>query len=186
MAVPRRFRTRVALHRTATVSRLILECLADFGTVALSSFFPAKYPEARIWRALLGLDDDYEFCRESFSTLLGRLKNQGLVARVGSKRGSRWLITKRGRAALRGAGAEVLPRPDGIQRIVAFDIPERERKKRDAIRWALAAAGYEQLQKSVWQGTRPLPEDFLELIDTLDLGSRVHVFSVRSSGTLRR
>lgn len=186
MALPRRFRTRVALHRTATVSRLILECLADFGTAALSSFFPEKYPEARIWRALLGLDGSYEFRRDSFSTLLNRLKGQGLVRRLGKTRGSRWRITDRGRAALRSPGAGILPRPDGIQRIVAFDIPERERKKRDAIRWALAAAGYEQLQKSVWRGVRPLPEDFLNLIDALNLGTRVHVFSVRSSGTLRR
>src|SRR3989344_6891953 len=100
MAIPRRFRARVAIHRAATLSRLILECLAEFGEVALSSFFPAKYPEARIWRALLGLDERYRFRRESFSTLLWRLKIQGLVARSGRKRESRWRLTGEGRRYL--------------------------------------------------------------------------------------
>ncbi len=75
-------------------------------------------------------------------------------------------------------------RPDGVERLVIFDIPEKERRKRDAIRLELAAAGYRQLQKSVWHGNKPLPEDFLELVDALELRSRLRVFSVREKGTL--
>ncbi|MDP3766999.1 MAG: hypothetical protein Q8S13_03210, partial [Dehalococcoidia bacterium] len=74
---------------------------------------------------------------------------------------------------------------DGVRRIVVFDIPERERKKRDTLRLELMAAGFMPLQKSVWCGGRPLPQDFLELIDALRLRPYVHVFSVRASGTLR-
>lgn len=79
-----------------------------------------------------------------------------------------------------------LPGPDGITRLVIFDIPEQERKKRDSIRLELVAAGFKQLQKSVWVGDRPLPRDFLELLDNLDTRGKVHIFSVKEQGTLDR
>ena len=186
MAVPRRFRTQVAIHRAATFSRLILECLAEFGEVALSSFFPAKYPEARIWRALLGLDEKYRFGRESFSTLLWRLKTQGLVARSGRKRESRWRITEKGQRFLQKRSPGGQPRSDGIGRLVIFDIPEKQRVKRQALRLELVAAGFHQLQKSVWYGERPLPPEIMELVDALGIRSFVHIFSVREKGTLSK
>lgn len=172
-------------RRFLTLSRLIMEKIAELGEVAVGSFFPAKYPEARLWRELLGLGGDYRFRRETFSTLLWRLKSQGLVVRSGTTKRSFWRLTEKGRvglAALGTLGAE--ERPDGVRRLVIFDIPEKERAKRNAIRLDLAAAGFRQLQKSVWCGERPLPEDFLELVDALNLRRHVHIFSVREKGTL--
>ena len=175
------------LKRYPTLSRLILEALAEFGEAAVASFFPAKYPEGRLWRRILGLDARYRFKRETFSSLLSRLQAQGLVVRAGSTRKGTWRLTARGAAHV--ASLPPLrpepPRPDGIRRLVVFDIPERERKKRDAIRLELITAGYEQLQKSVWHGERPLPKDFMELVDALSLRNCVHIFSVRHAGTLR-
>ena len=133
-----------------------------------------------MWRRFLGLDADYRFKRDSFSALLSRLRSQGLVARSGPRPRSIWQITPRGRDYLRPH----LMRTDGVGRVVAFDIPERERKKRDAIRVGLMAAGYHQLQQSVWYGERPLPQDFVELIDVLRLRPCVHIFSVKRSGTM--
>ncbi len=168
----------------ATLSRLIVEKLAEFGEVSLSAFFPAKYPEARLWRSILNLDDDYRFRRETFSALLSRLRAQGLIERKGTTRKSKWRLTKRGLDYLAKLKPKVESRPDGVERLVIFDIPEKERKKRDAIRLELVAAGYRQLQKSVWRGNRPLPEDFLELVDVLELHSHLHIFSIREKGTL--
>ncbi len=74
--------------------------------------------------------------------------------------------------------------PDGIARIVAFDIPERERKKRDTIRAELVTYNFKQLQKSVWIGYNPLPEDFTELLNGLHLRDEVHIFSVLEKGTI--
>ena len=184
MVVPRRFRARVARDRAVTLTRLILECLAELGATTLDAFFPAKYPEARIWRALLGLDQRYRFERKSFSSLLSRLRAEGLVARSGSKHESQWRLTAAGKEFLAEEGLAGARRPDGIRRVVAFDVPERERKKRDAIRAELISAGFSQLQKSVWIGDRPLPQDFLEFVGALGLRSCVHIFSVRESGTL--
>ncbi len=170
----------------ATLSRLILEKISEFGEVAISSFFPAKYPEARLWRSLLGLDSTYQFRRETFSALLCRLRAQGLIQRKGTPRSGRWSITERGEQVLSIIRTPALPRADGIRRLVIFDIPERERKKRDAIRLDLLAAGFRQLQKSVWHAERPLPDDFLELLDALNVRPHVHIFSVRDYGTLKR
>lgn len=75
-------------------------------------------------------------------------------------------------------------KPDGIQRLVIFDIPEAMRAKRQAIRAELVSCGYQQLQKSVWLGEKPLSNDFIELLEALDAKPYVHIFSVRKTGTL--
>ncbi len=175
---------RVRLH--ATLSRLILEKLGELGETTISSFFPAKYPEARLWRSLLGLEGGYTFRRETFPVLLCRLRAQKLVERVGLRQHGIWRITGLGKRTLQSVQPVARARPDGTRRLVIFDIPERERKKRDAIRLELVAAGFQQLQKSVWHGEHPLPENFLELINALNLKNYVHVFSVRNPGTLTR
>lgn len=161
------------------LKELVLEKIAELGEVTLDSFFPRNYPEARLWRSLLGLDRQYQFSRRSFSAILSQLRRGGLVERRSRGRGATWRLTPREQSQRAAA------RQDTIQRLVVFDIPEKERHKRDAIRIELMAAGYSQLQKSVWVGQRPIPDDFLELLDALHLHDHVHIFSVRDPGTLR-
>src|SRR3989344_3398073 len=105
MAIPLKFRLRARRDQAATLSRLILECIDDLGEIMLEGFFPAKYPEARIWRTLLGLDENYHFRRETFSTLLSRLRAQGLVERSGGRKQGCWRITAGGREYLRRTSA---------------------------------------------------------------------------------
>lgn len=174
--------------RVVTLTRLILEKLLELGEVTLEAFFPAKYPEARLWRNILGLDATYQFSPRTFSATLSRLRRAGLVARRGSQRRARWSLTSAGRSVLvsrqeRDPLADLPPR-DGIARLVVFDIPERERKKRDAIRRELIACDFQALQKSVWLGHRPLPEDFIELLDGLNLSKYVHILTIHHSGTI--
>ena len=182
MALIRTARTHLGSRQT--ISRLIFEKIAELGEAAIGSFFPATYAEARMWRRFLGLADGYRFKRETFSTALARLRARGLIERRGTNRHSMWRLTARGTKAISYRGRSTIARPDGIGRIVIFDIPEKERKKRSALRGELIAAGFTFLQKSVWYGERPLPRDFLELIDALSLRSRVHIFSIRERGTI--
>ena len=189
MMLARRARRRVLLRRAHSLTKLILEKLAELGQGTLDAFFPAKYPEARMWRALLGLDPRYEFSPRTFSAILSRLRTQGLVARQGTSRKTRWALTPAGRAALNREESDSqkyagLPPPDRTPRLVIFDIPERERAKRDAIRRELVACDYRPLQKSVWLGYRPLPEDFLELLDALNLRRYLHLVTIRDLGTV--
>ncbi len=174
-------------NSTVTLTRLILEHIADLGEGLVGSFFPATYPQAKIWRKLLNLDSTYQFKRKTFSVIISRLQSEGLVARSKTIPKA-WHLTSRGLQQLHEEQEREkvgLPPEDGIGRLVIFDIPEEERKKRYALRAELLASGFHPLQKSVWYGERPLPNTFIEFIDELNLAKCIHIFSVRERGTIR-
>lgn len=168
-----------------SLTRLILEKIGEASWVLLDSFFPAKYPEARLWRELLGLDPSYEFRRPTFAVILSQLKSEGLVEKIGRRGKWHWRLTPQGRAVLRVRGDGQPPRPDGRRRLVCFDIPERDRAKRRWLRAELLACGYRLLQKSVWIGEAPLPPAFVAELDVLELRGQVHVLGIESAGSLR-
>ncbi|MBI2055202.1 MAG: hypothetical protein HYT39_03865 [Candidatus Sungbacteria bacterium] len=156
-----------------TLKALILEKLGEIGE-----------GEARIWRALLGLDNKYRFSKRSFSSLLSQLRAQNLIERSGARRKTQWKLTKLGKEYLHKRN-QAVPKKDGVRRLVIFDIPEDKKSKREVIRRELINIGYTQLQKSVWMGEFALPSEFIELLDILNLHSMVHIFSVKESGTLK-
>lgn len=169
-----------------SLTKAVLMKLGELGMGTLDAFFPPNYPYAALWRPLLGLDSRRRVNRKTVATTLWRLKRAGLVERTGGKK-STWRLTRKGKQFCDVSQEKLkLPRKDGITRLVIFDIPEQERRKRDAIRAELVAARYTQLQKSVWIGEHPLPEDFVTLIDELGLQQNVHILSVRVSGTLAK
>lgn len=186
MPIARKY-ARIITRRPAkrTLTQLILEELGKAGESLLDSFFPAKYPEARLWRNLLGLDHAYVFKRATFAAILSQLKTQGLVERVERHGRWHWRVTSNGRSALRASTASEPPRSDGRKRLVCFDIPERDRAKRRWLRRELIACGYEALQKSVWIGETPLPQDFIAGLDALGLRDHVHLLRVETVGTLK-
>ncbi|MDP3935353.1 MAG: hypothetical protein Q8Q46_04020 [Candidatus Giovannonibacteria bacterium] len=166
------------------LTKLVLKTIGNLGFATLDSFFPKKYPQARVWRQLLRLDSDYQFKRQTFSIILNRLQKQGLVERKNNK----WGITNLGKKFIKNIKTTDvfnLPKKDGVLRLVIFDVPERERRKRDWLRLELIACDFKPLQKSVWKGDRPLPQDFLENLEELNLLSHVHIFTVRNKGTIK-
>lgn len=169
----------------SSIAGKILQKLDELGAGMLDAFFPYKYPETRMWRKILGLDPSYQFSRKNFSAHLSGLRQQGLVERIGSKKRALWKITIKGKNALRRKKDEYAPKKDGVQRLVTFDIPEKERSKRIWIRAELITFGYKPLQKSVWIGDVPLPNDFVETLDARGLVGKVHMFSIREKGTLK-
>ncbi len=173
--------------RKNSATRIILEKLGELGFITLDVFFPKKYYSmTHLSRKLFGLDSSPRVPPRTFSSLMWRLKREGLVA--SSQRGGStgWNITSKGRDVMKQRFLHVpaVPPPDGIERIVIFDIPERERRKRDAIRAELLSCNFSQLQKSVWIGTNPLADDFIKFLDGLNLKNKVHIFSIRKRGTL--
>lgn len=186
MPIARKFARAVSRPVRPNLTRLILQKIGEAGEILLDSFFPTKYPEARLWRKLLGLDPSYEFKRPTFTAILSQLRAQGLV-QPAQKRGRRyWQLTPAGRAALSERQRGTPHRPDGQKRLVCFDIPERDQAKRRWLRGELIALGYCQLQKSVWIGDTPLPQEFVTALDTLRLRGQVHVLRVESEGTLTK
>lgn len=169
-----------------TLTGAIFGKIAEAGEVFLDVLLPPNYPEAKLWRNILGLDSKYEFKRETFAAIVSRLKAQGFVE--GRKRGRKtsWRLTARGHSHFEEVSNEYakLPRSDGKKRLVVFDIPEIERHKRRWLRSELTFFGYTQLQKSVWVGDTPLPEDFFDDLDTHQLRGKVHILRIEEEGSL--
>jgi DNA-binding transcriptional regulator PaaX len=69
--------------------------------------------------------------------------------------------------------------------IFVFDIPEKERRKRDWLRASLGHLGFHMVQKSVWIGSVKLPKVFLNDLGEQNLISRVEILSINKSGTIK-
>ena len=137
--------------------------------------------------------------RQTFYSLLNQLKREGLVKKEKRGNSSLWKITKRGILRLTEARdkgkRETLPmlsrkkyeaEKNNELAIVAFDIPERERKKRDWLRVHLAGLGFSSLQKSVWMGKVGIPEAFIKDLRDYEMIPYVQIFSVNKQGTIKK
>lgn len=162
-----------------TIKRLILEKVLELGEATLDAFFPRNYPEARFWRDLLGLGDDYEFSRGSFSRTLSVLNKDGLIMRFGSRKKASWKVTKKGRKYLDLVSKKRFSlQEDGKIRLVVFDVPEEDRTKRRWLRGRLTELNYTPIQRSVWIGKTILPKQFLADLIELGVSRCVHIFDV--------
>lgn len=126
--------------------------------------------------------------RHSFYSTLSYLKKDGMIEKAGDK----WRITPRGKEKL--IALKIHKRPeheryksehDDILKIVMFDIPEKERWKRDWLRDALTMLGFRLVQKSVWAGKKRIPKEFLEDLARYNILDYVDMFTVTKSGSLR-
>jgi len=121
--------------------------------------------------------------------MIEHLSHQGLATRNATTK--RWRLTAHGYARRRKLQKNFcfavptyhcVPAPRTV--IVAFDVPERDRKKRNWLRAALCMLGLKPLQKSVWVGKVMLPQEFFEDLEALGLSDCVQVLGVTVSGTL--
>ncbi len=133
--------------------------------------------------------------RQNFYSLMNRLKRDGLVSKKGEGRGSDWHITKAGvkhleRLKENPRFSTQLPSRRYIKKestslvIVTFDVPERERRKRNWLRVQLVALGFEMLQRSVWIGKVQIPDDLMTDMRQHGIISYVHILSVNKSGSI--
>ena len=75
---------------------------------------------------------------------------------------------------------------EGAVTIVTFDIPERDRWKRDWMRNALREMDFTIVHKSVWMGKDGVFKSFLHDMRDLDLADYVEIFQISKAGTLRK
>jgi DNA-binding transcriptional regulator PaaX len=130
----------------------------------------------------------HELREATFRTMLTRLKKQGLIENP--SRGL-WRATKKAMGIYhaiseKDAAYKKFLAEHGKKRdtIVIFDVPKKKGKARNYLRTELLALGYELLQKSVWIGGGPLPEEFLGYLKEKDLLSTVHIFTIEKRGTI--
>ena len=62
--------------------------------------------------------------------------------------------------------------------IVMYDIPEELKKERDWFRRHLIKFGYVMIQRSVWVGPSPLPENFLKYLKEIKIGDKFKTFKL--------
>ena len=68
--------------------------------------------------------------------------------------------------------------------IISFDIPEKEKYKRDWLRKTLIELGFSMLQKSVWIGNVKLPEEFINDLREIKIFNYIEISSIKKGGTV--
>jgi len=173
-------------HGLHTSAELIDACL---------SIYPESYRRARA--GMLGYDhrkkkrkppedSDYVLRHRLFSQI-SYLRKRGFIEK------NELEITARGKKMLEKlkerlgfARKNYKKEEDGKLNIIIFDVPEKERAKRDWLRFELKHLGFHILQKSVWVGKARLPMEFLEDLEILGIRSKIHIFRIskEDEGTL--
>ncbi len=121
-----------------------------------------------------------EASEPTLRVVLARLKEKGFVR----KDEEEWIITKKGKEFLKKKLKIDLYRkaPKNMPKelIIVFDIPEKQRKKRDWLRRELRRLGFVMLQQSVWLGPI-LPESFVETLGDLGIIRYSRFFEAKKS-----
>lgn len=133
--------------------------------------------------------------RKKFYNVLNYLKREGLVQKKSHGRVSVWKVTGIGSKYLkilkeRGlffqSRANFLPSAGNGITVIAFDVPEKERKKRNWIRISLVNMEFSSLQKSLWIAHGSVDEEFIHALRERDMMDYVHIFSVDKKGTIQK
>ena len=135
--------------------------------------------------------------RHQFHQTVQYLKRQGLVVKSEKTHDIKWVLTKRGNERLlayhksradpfSSSHIRFLAPQGGGMTIISFDIPEKERRKRDWIRRCLVEMDFKPLQKSVWVARGGVHEDFMRALRERNLLHAVHIFAVTKQGTIQK
>lgn len=132
--------------------------------------------------------------RQRHYSMLSALKRDGLIETAGNDRrllritskGERLLGKLRLRRAVELPPTHYESNGGNNLVIVAFDIPETERRKRVWLRSALRSMGLHMLQKSLWVGKVQISARFLDDMRKLDLAPHVEILAVTKTGSLHR
>lgn len=132
--------------------------------------------------------------RERYYNLLSYLRRDNLITENKSGEKRIFYLTQKGKQKIRMLRerkqrqlpeARYAKEPSVAFTIIAFDIPERERRKRNWLRAVLKALEFKMIQKSVWIGKIKVPRELVEDIKRLNLLEAVEIFEISKTGTLR-
>ncbi len=119
---------------------------------------------------------------KSVRVTLSRLKSKGYINN--SDKG--WSVTTKGLVLAQQKRRRInyLPSPFNKEsknkNIIVFDIPEKERPKRDWLRKQIKIYNYIMIQQSVWVGPGPLPKEFLQALNDLHIREKIKILSISS------
>lgn len=140
-------------------------------------------------KKLLNIDKNKR-CR--LSDMLYRLKKDGLIAIQDKNNQKTFSITEFGKETLlKLLSRKLLPNNQYKKefekefKIIIFDIPEKEHRKRWWLRSVLKNLGFRILQKSVWIGKSKIPEELILDFKKLNILPYVEIFTIKKMGSLR-
>lgn len=174
--------TKKLLDNGLNASSCILFSLKDAGNGFLEEL-PNSYPGFALMKWTFGAGPykkkGLEFKEETVRKNLRRLRKDGLITKD-SKRGV-YCLTDDGKKFVTYAQdrfSALTSKWDGKLHLVIFDVPEKKKHWRKVIREELLLMEYKQIQKSVYVGKHPLPQDFCKELDREGLGSCLFIFTI--------
>lgn len=190
--------TMKILERTAETAVDISDLFAVFLTAGYGASYSkleyllSKREDERLKR---NLDKKLQIkLKQRYQNVLYKLKKDGLIEEKIKNERRFFTITKKGTKRLNflKGGLSLATPPINYQKktgnkivIVIFDIPEKERRKRQWLREVLKNIGLKMAQKSVWIGKMKIPKQFLDDLYVLKIIDFVEIFEISSSGSLR-
>ncbi len=138
--------------------------------------------------------EEWKKINNRFLSMISRLEKDGLVEKSGMKSNYFFKITKKGkekRNTLRRLKKNALPKNIFSKNIsnrfsmVIFDIPEKDKRKRDWLRVSLVSMGFEMVQKSVWMGKVKVSKEFIKALEDLNIINFIEIFQITKTGSLK-
>ncbi|PIZ45409.1 CRISPR-associated endonuclease Cas2 [Candidatus Wolfebacteria bacterium CG_4_10_14_0_2_um_filter_39_18] len=132
--------------------------------------------------------------KQNYYNLIYQLKRGGLIEEKEKNNKKFFIITKKGKGKLsflKKQHKESLPEVSYSSEennkfiIFIFDIPEKEKRKRDWLREVLKKLGLKMIQKSVWIGKTKIPKEFLDDLFKLKIIDYVEIFEITKAGSLK-
>lgn len=183
----------------------LLEIIEDTPAFVSDLFFILTLPHGtsinRGWQLLqqkdagCALSKDKKEEKQRFNDLVYRLRKEELIKDYKQNDKKLLQLTSEGKKILeelrlkKSCGLPSVKfekQKDKTVKIVIFDIPEKERKKRAWLRSALNNLEFQMLQKSVWIGKTILPKQFIDNLNQLNLIHYVEIFAISKTGSLKR
>lgn len=129
---------------------------------------------------LLGIPKFKDYSRNTISGSFSYLNKKGLTKYDSEK----LIITHKGREYLKKKFDSLKQfyfnfdknAPKNL--IVMFDIPEVKKAEREWLRFHLKKFNYIMIQKSVWVGPSPLPKEFLDYIEKIEIKDGFKTFKL--------
>jgi DNA-binding transcriptional regulator PaaX len=123
------------------------------------------------------------YSKRTFSNEFSRLKREKYIETDGeylriTRKGQEYIKRRQDSLSVFSAS---FPKSAPKNLLVMFDIPETKKAEREWFRFHLKKFNYEMIQRSVWVGPSPLPEEFLKYLKDIKLTGCVKTFKLARS-----
>lgn len=161
--------------------------LSNYSESYRKARFYALNPNASKWKSKEEWKEDlFRRLRHNFYTRLSVLQKKGFIEKQKEGKLKNWHLTLKGKEEFEKLKSKIgiilrkkyLIKKDDKLKIIIFDIPEKEKTKREWLRLNLISLGFTMLQKSVWMGKNKLPQEFFEDLGAIDILPYIYIFHI--------